>query len=49
VSRLKSVDLPTFGRPTMATSGSAEALACAATADLRLLGNFVSVDSIRRL
>src|SRR5271166_3755774 len=35
VSRLKSVDLPTLGRPTMATSGSAAAPGVLGTTDLR--------------
>src|ERR1039457_3775742 len=35
VRRLKKVDLPTFGRPTMATSGSAAAPGSGGTTDLR--------------
>jgi len=32
------VDLPTLGRPTMATSGKAPAAALAGTTDLRYVG-----------
>src|ERR1035438_9098778 len=38
VSRLNKVDLPTLGRPTMATSGSASAPAFLGTTDLRYVG-----------
>src|ERR1039458_4426106 len=38
VSRLNRVDLPTLGRPTMATSGSASAPAFLGTTDLRYVG-----------
>ena len=38
VSRLNSVDLPTLGRPTMATSGSLAAPALTGTTDLRYVG-----------
>jgi hypothetical protein len=38
VKRLKSVDLPTFGRPTMATTGNACAPALLGTTDLRYVG-----------
>ena len=38
VSRLKSVDLPTLGRPTMATSGSARRRRVPGTTDLRYVG-----------
>ena len=42
VSRLKSVLLPTLGRPTMATSGNAAAPAFAGTTDLRYVGKLSS-------
>jgi hypothetical protein len=42
VSRLKSVDLPTLGRPTIATSGNLELPAGPGTTDLR---NFVKTVS----
>src|SRR5690348_15774566 len=38
VSRLNSVDLPTFGRPTMATSGKFSAPARAGITDRRYVG-----------
>ena len=37
-NRLNSVDLPTFGRPTMATSGNAAAPGFKGTTDLRYVG-----------
>ena len=42
VSRLKSVLLPTLGRPTMATSGNFAAPALTGTTDLRYVGKFFS-------
>ncbi len=46
VSRLKSVLLPTLGRPTMATRGSAAAPALAGTTDLRYVGKLFSLSAI---
>src|SRR5579859_8177089 len=42
VNRLNSVDLPTLGRPTMATSGSASAPGRAGITDLRYVGKAFS-------
>src|ERR1700727_174275 len=42
VNRLNNVDLPTLGRPTMATSGSASAPGRAGITDLRYVGKAFS-------
>src|SRR3974390_929192 len=42
VSRLKRVDLPTLGRPTIATSGSASAPGRVGMTDLRYVGTGIS-------
>src|SRR5580698_6025805 len=42
VRRLKRVDLPTLGRPTMATSGRASTPGVAGTTDLRYVGKGIS-------
>jgi len=42
VNRLNSVDLPTLGRPTMATSGSASAPGRVGITDLRYVGKAFS-------
>src|SRR5579859_967580 len=47
VSRLKSVDLPTLGRPTIATSGSASEPAFLGTTDLRYVGKRNSCRSVQ--
>src|SRR6185437_11164578 len=42
VNRLNNVDLPTLGRPTIATSGSASAPGRAGITDLRYVGKALS-------
>src|SRR5579863_2775242 len=49
VSRLNSVDFPTFGRPTIATSGSAPAFVDTAPNCFRVLANPRSTRQLRQL